>query len=132
MRIYMLRICGVFIISSVCNMILPDGNIKKYARILMSIIVCITLLSPCDISFDKISYNKSDFEVAEDFENQVTEEYKRRIENMIYEKYHIESDVVLNEKREIIKIILKGEYSEEGVNFIVTQMGVGKESIIYE
>ena len=130
MRGYLLKICGVFIVSSVCNVILPDGNVKKYAKVLMSIIVCITLLSPGDVSLGKISYDSKEYEVADNFENQLTAEYKNRIENTISEKCGCECEVVLDEERNIKKIILKGECSEEGREYIVTKLCVDEENIV--
>lgn len=131
MRGYLLKICGVFIISAVCEIVLPDGNIKKYSKVLMSIVVCITLLSPFEFGKLDLSVQQHDIISEDTFEESIYDEYKIRLETMISEKCSEDCEVFLDDDKKITKILAEGEISEEGKQFITEKLGLSEE-IIYE
>ena len=47
-----IKIAGVLILSALCEGVLPSGNVKKYVRILMGIILTICVCSPLVSDFD--------------------------------------------------------------------------------
>lgn len=45
-RDWAMTICGVIIFGSICEMIVPNGSIKKYVRLALGLMLILTLASP--------------------------------------------------------------------------------------
>jgi len=130
MRGYLLRICGIFLISAVAEMIMPDTNVKKYSKILLSILVCITLLSPVFPKAERIKTG-DDVKIKNTLQEEITKEYKNRVEKMISDKCKTQCKVILLEERQIEKVIIYGKCTDEGKSFLNNEMGVKDENIVY-
>jgi len=130
MKAYLLKVFGIFIVAGAGELMLPDGNIKKYAKVLLSILICHALLSPTGImpefEIDSITENT---EVSDTFESEVYGEYKKRIEENILEKTGRKCEVILNDRGEIEKIIAESEPEIGFVAYLVNELGVGKDDI---
>ncbi len=130
MRGYLLRLFGIFLVVGVGELLLPDGNIKKYAKVVLSILVFYVMLSPIGIlpDFDI----KTEYEQAllyDTFDEQVKAEYKKRIEESITEKSGYGCEVMLREDNTIERVISYGEISQDAKKYITSELGVLENDI---
>lgn len=127
MKEYLIKILGVFLISGAIEVMLPEGNIKKYAKIIMCIMVCSLILSPAGVlpEFD-IKEEYSAAEIDDNFEEQVINEYEKRIEKHIFEKTGAEAVAEVSEDGDIKKITL---YGDKALGYVKNELGVSDENI---
>ena len=127
MKEYLIKILGVFLISGAMEVMLPEGNIKKYAKIIMCIMVCSLILSPAGVllEFD-IKEEYSAAEIDDNFEEQVINEYEKRIEKHIFEKTGAEALAEVSESGDIKKITL---YGDKALGYVKNELGVSDENI---
>lgn len=109
---------------------LPESSIKKYAKVLMSILVFHTLLSPVGVLPEfNISAETEKAKLEDNFEEKVMEEYKKRIEESIISNGADECSVILKSDLTIEKITLKAREREKVINYIVNELGVLESDI---
>ena len=130
MRGYLLRLFGIFFVISAGELLLPDSSLKKYAKVLMSILIFNVMLSPFGVlpDFDI----KSEFEesrVEDNFEKEVKAEYQKRIEEHVKEKSGVDCRVELYEDNTIKKVFLSDEISAEVKKYITDELGVVENDI---
>ncbi len=127
MKGYLLKILGVFIMLAVAEVMLPGGNMKKYAKVLLSILVCHALLTPIGVlpEFD-IEEEKEIAKIDDTFESEVLAEYKKRIEENIFENCAAEAEVILDTDGNIEKVIL---WSDAAKSYVTEQLGVLESDI---
>lgn len=130
MRGYLLRLFGIFFIVSVGELLLPDGNIKKYAKIVMSILIFNVLLSPIGVmpKFD-INLEFEESSLSDTFDEQVRSEYIKNIQETIKRESGEECTVEINDDNTIKKVILYGEISESAKKYIRNELGVAENDI---
>ncbi len=54
---WIISVCGIALLTVVCDTILPDGNTKKYVKTIVGIVVAFTMLTPITRFFEHISAN---------------------------------------------------------------------------
>ncbi len=130
MRGYLLRLFGIFFIVGVGELLLPDGNIKKYAKIVMSILIFNVLLSPVGVipKFD-INIDFEETMLSDTFDEQVRAEYIKNIQDTIKKESGAQCKVEINEDNTIKKVILYGEISENAKKYIGDELGVRENDI---
>ena len=128
MREYILKIIGAVILYSAGEMLLPEGNIKKYACVVMSLLVCLAFISPVGISDDFMGeiFTVTEAEVEDTFEGDVRSEYDKRIENIIYENTGEEAHVRTGENYEIVSVTVQ---SESAALYVINSLGVERSAI---
>lgn len=130
MRAYLLKVFGIFLITGAGELLLPEGNIKKYAKVLLSVLVCHALLTPIGVIPDfEIEAITEDAMVHDTFESDVYEEYKKRIEENIFEKTGQRCTVILKDDGSIEKIITEDEPDIAVIMYFANELGVKKDDI---
>lgn len=130
MKDYLLRLFAIFIIVGAGEIMLPESSIKKYAKVLMSILVFHTLLSPVGVLPEfNISAETEKVKLEDNFEEKVMAEYKKRIEESIISNGADECSVILKSDLTIEKITLKAREREKVINYIVNELGVLESDI---
>lgn len=129
-RKYILSAMAMFIAVKAGEILLPDGNMKKYASLCISLVLCASLARPF---FSETNFNLpqiSDSVTFEDtFKYDVFDEYKKRIEANIFDKYEVSADVSLRDDGSIESIVLSREPSEDALKYIVNELGVEENDI---
>lgn len=129
-RNYILSAAAMFVAAKAGELLLPDGNMKKYASVCISLILCISLIRPF---FGKTNFKlpevseKVNFE--DTFKKDVFDEYKKRIESNIFEKCGVLAEVSVGENGVIESIALPFGTSADAVNYIISELGVEKDVI---
>lgn len=62
---YALSVFGLIVLSTVAELMLPAGSMKKTAKIVFSLIITLTLLTPAIKLLRGTSYDPTDIEIAE-------------------------------------------------------------------
>lgn len=127
MRGYLLKIIGAVILYSLGESFLPEGNMKKYSCVVLSLLVTLSFLSPLEISTD---FKDEIFEAVtpdteDTFGEEVRVEYEKRIENMILENTGEEADVKTNENFEITSVYT----TQPAAEYIINNLGVDKNAV---
>lgn len=55
MSSWIISVCGIALLTVVCDAILPDGGTKKYVKTVIGIVVAFTMLAPITRFFENIS-----------------------------------------------------------------------------
>lgn len=123
MREYMMSLGTVLMLIAFANMIVPEGNIKKYVSLAMGFILIIAALSALPGSIGEISFSPESFELSEEDIAKTQAEYKAEVI-----KIHRQ-----NLKKKIEEQMLHGskaylEVSENGEIISVTLLVRGDES----
>ena len=119
-RNYILSAAAMFVAAKAGELLLPDGNMKKYASVCVSLILCISLKLP-EVS-EKVNCEDT-------FQKDVFDEYKKRIESNIFEKCGVLAEVSVGENGVIERIALPFGTSADAVNYIISELGVEKDDI---
>ena len=128
MRAYIVKIIGAVIMYSAGETLLPEGNIKKYACIVLSLLVCLAFISPLDISedFRNEIFTVTQSEIEDTYESGVREEYERRIENMIYENTGGRAEVKTGDNYEIVSVIVS---NDAAALYVINSLGVERSVV---
>lgn len=123
------------IIASIFEMILPNGNIKKYVKVILSIYIVFSIISP--FTDNKV---KGDFDLSKK-----VDDYSENITNKNYSKEEISTDKKLNKiyentfEKELIQTIekegfkvykcnVKGNFNAEEENAGISKISITLES----
>ena len=82
-------IAGTIIFTALCEMIVPDGNMKKYVRMCLGMLVMITLIKPLsNINLSSYAENLFDYDktLAYSQQKNYTEEERTIIKELYQEK----------------------------------------------
>lgn len=127
MKGYILKILGIFLILGISEIMLPEGSIKKYAKVILSILVCSTLLSDIGVLPRlEIDTEIESAKIEDTFENEVLKEYKKRIEENIFENSGERAEVILNGDGGIEKVTVFGG---EALKYVKNCLGVSENDI---
>lgn len=96
-RTFISAVAGVIVFSAIVEIIAPDGELKKYVKLVLGMVVTVTLISPLgDISLKNITKNFIDYDktLAVQQQKNFTEEenekiiklYKEKLEKKIYDE----------------------------------------------
>ena len=123
MRAYILKIVGAVIMYSAGETLLPDGNIKKYATVALSLLVCLAFISPLEISqdFKNEIFTAAQTEIDDTYESSIRAEYEKRIENMIYERTGGFAEVETGDNYEIISVTVS---DDAAALYVINSLGV--------
>ncbi len=89
MRGYILTLCASALFVTLSSFILPEGNIKKYALLVSSVMISLSIVSPLKnffterevLSLDGIEYEEMKRDDAEKiYENAIKDQYKKSLE----------------------------------------------------
>lgn len=140
MKEYMTSLGTVLMMTALSNMLIPNGNIKKFVSMAMGFILISAALSflPAKkedfrFSFDSFELSESDFARAEAvYRAEIIKEHKKNLENKIesYMKHGSKAYVEVTESGEITRVTLslRGDESR-AVRFITEELGVSRERI---
>lgn len=129
MKAYLLKIFGVFIIAGTGEILLPEGNIKKYAKVLLSLLICHALLSPAGVIPDfSVASSVNETNITDTFKDDVMAEYRRKIEENIFEETGDRCRVFLDSEGQIEKITAE-KISGSGMLYITGELGVEENDI---
>ena len=123
------------IIASIFEMILPNGNIKKYVKVILSIYIVFSIISP--FTDNKV---KGDFDLSKK-----VDDYSENIINKNYSKEEISTDKKLNKiyentfEKELVQTIekegfkvykcnVKGNFNAEEENAGISKISITLES----
>ncbi len=100
-RIWTSAVAGIIVFSAIVEIISPDGELKKYVKLVLGMVVTVTLITPLgNISFKSAAKELIDYDKTLAFRQQknFTEEendkiiklYKEKLEKKIYEELNKE------------------------------------------
>ncbi len=92
------------IITTIIEMIIPEGNIKKYIKTVMGVYIIFAIISP---AISKISGKELDIEK---YIKSQTSKYQQPEINTIDTNYYIEQTYLENIKKEIVEELIKRGY----------------------
>ena len=140
MREYMLSLGTVLMLVAFANMIVPDGNIKKYVSLATGFMIITTAISIIPGKIGEISFPTESFQLSEEkiagieaeYYAEVMKEHKRNLEEKI--GAHMTEDgkvfVEVTDKGEIISVTLLSQKDEsKAVLYITETLGVERERI---
>ncbi len=117
-----MTLCASALLVSVSSLILPEGNLKKYAYLVSSVMISLSIVAPLKgllgdrdfLSFDDIEYSEMRREDAEEiYHSAIEDEYKKSIEESlsVYGRayVHLNEDLSVS----IIEIYATGSISAE-------------------
>ncbi|MDP4133155.1 MAG: stage III sporulation protein AF [Bacillota bacterium] len=126
MKSYILSLCAVAIFVTVCNMLLPDGQFKKYTGLICSLVISAVMLMPLSKTLRTVDIAKL-FDIdtmtitKEEAQKQYTfilqDEYKKRIieDLSAYGRVYVDVDEKMNVTN--IKLYMK-EYKQDVESYI--------------
>lgn len=149
---------SAIIFASLCEIIVPSGNMKKYVNLILGIILSITMLKPlADLSFNNWSDSIYAFEKEQAFISQadldeeerraVIDIYTKKLEEAVKNKLlesipaeiHVEIEVSTKEKEsfgEVQKVLVTvyqneefKDYRKQITNILITDFGVNEDNI---
>lgn len=130
----------VLMLIAFANMIVPEGNIKKYVSLAMGFMIITAALSVLPSKWEEIQFSSESFELSSDeiasaqaqYRAQVIKMHREKLENKIAEqmRHGSKAYVEVSEDGEIISVtlLLRGDESK-AVSYIVKNMGVPRERI---
>lgn len=137
---YMRNLGAVLMLIAFANILVPEGNIKKYVSLSMGFILIIAALSVVPGKIGKISFSTESFEMSDDDIAKAQAEHRAQVLKMHRENMkkkieeHMENDskayVEVSEEGEITSVTLyvRGDESE-AVLYITNTLGVPRERI---
>lgn len=140
MKGYILTLCASALFVSVSSIILPEGNIKKYASLVSSVMISLSIVAPLKnlfnvnefISFENIEESYMQKEEAEYiYQNAIKEEYKKTIEEYLssYGRVYVNVDDDLSVS--LIEIYVNVPLSEEDEKKIKEEFNPEKLEVKY-
>ncbi len=117
LRDWIMQIAGIIVLGTVCDMIINDGEMKKYVKMVMGLILIFAMIQPVT----KVSSNLMEFKLPQTTQIQAAElknrlgekeqesllklyrqKLKKSVENEIYTKWKVNAvaDVVVEENNE--------------------------------
>ena len=113
---YIKAVTAVVILFSVISTMIPDGEMKKYARFAIGLIVIACVLKPIseftkirldDIHIDEYSYNETEYS------DRITDVYKSRLKDEIKRKFGIDVQINIDDNYNITEIVTDSEKKAE-------------------
>lgn len=140
MREYMLSLGSVLMLIAFSNMIVPEGNIKKYVALATGFMIISTALTILPGSAGDISFSANTFSISEEEVSKIQAEYraeviKRHRENLEtkIEEYLSEGAkayVEVTEEGEVTGVTIHTTKDEsEAVMYIIENLGIKRERI---
>ena len=78
MTAWIISVCGIALLTVLCDVIVPDGNTKKYVRTVIGIVLSFTILSPIASFFEdvaiSVSSDNGDIAVQQQYLDGITEQ----------------------------------------------------------
>lgn len=102
-REWIMRIAGITALGAVCDIIMPDGNMKKYVKMVVGLVLVLAVISP----LTQITPEISDIKIPE-----ITQRKAAELKNTIAEKEYQQIIMLYGEKLE--KSIENKIYSDFG------------------
>ena len=129
MKEILIKLLSLTLLSYAGEMLLPEGNMKKYSNLLLSIVLCAALIS----SFSGTGYNSSLIteitadEVSEKYYGDVMAEYKKRAEAEIEKRCGAKATVETDENYNITHV--KFFSAPDNTDFLKNDLGVSDSEI---
>lgn len=130
MRELLLKLMGLSLLSFFGNMLLPEGNMKKYASLLLSFVVCACFISSLGGGLDaKLSALPESLETAssDTFHEEVMAEYKKRAEAEIEKHCGAKAEIETDENYNITHV--KFYSTPRGTSFLTDELEVSENEI---
>ena len=157
-RVWTSAVTGTIIFTALCEIIVPDGNIKKYVRLILGMIVTVNLIKPLGslnivktteeiLNYNKVLAYSQQENYTEEEKRKITKLYQKKLEEKITEglknkinasiTVDVETEAELREKFGEIKEIYvevfqdKGfkDYKDEIIEILKKDYGISGEKI---
>lgn len=140
MKEYMTSLGTILMLIAFANMLVPEGNIKKYVSLAMGFMLITAALSGLPGRIEDISFTAESFELNEndiaamqaEHRAQVLKTHRENMEQKIQSqmKHGSKAYVEVSEEGDVISVTLalRGDESE-AVLYIVEKLGVPRERI---
>lgn len=125
-------------VCTLCEMIIPDGSLKKYFRLVIGFIIICTLLKPLanlkNVNIDeiKIDVGMTEEEMRHESEAYILRLHKENIEKRIKEIIGGDTEVFLRigSDGSVLSITLKGAVSQDKMLLIKSETGCDDIKIV--
>ena len=140
MREYMAHLGTVLMLIAFANMLIPDGNIKKYASLAMGFMLICAALTNFPSAIGNFQVAGEDFRISDDdieaaqvqYRTRVIESHRENIKNEIEKrmKHGSKAFVEVGNQGEIISVTLRVRGDEsEALVYITEELGLKRERI---
>lgn len=137
LREYIVNILTVSLLAAVFDILLPEGNIKKYANAIIGLSVAAVIVMPIAgvLSGDiKVPWQEiSSIEYEEEYMTVLEEEFCDRTEKLIEEKSggRVRAEVIatVSEDTRIEKVTLYGNPDSATMFYITDELGVNRNVV---
>ena len=113
---YIEIIVTVTVLFSIVSILVPDGEMKKYTRFAIGLVVMACILKPVSglnkINLDDLhldEYNYSDTE----YSDRISEVYKSRLKEEIRRKFGVDAEVITDNHFNVVEIITDSDKKHE-------------------
>ena len=100
-RIWTSAVAGIIVFSAIVEIIAPDGELKKYVKLILGMVVTVTLITPLEnislknttkelIDYDKTLAFRQQKNFTEEENKKIIELYKGKLEDKIHEELNKE------------------------------------------
>ena len=131
-----LSFLGIALFAGVFEILLPDGNIKKYSSVLIGFVISASFVSLFGL-MDDITLEDINTEAFISFENvsieqddKIQKEYIANIKKIIEQNGGTATDVEIDDEMRPVKIVFNEPVSESLKNFLTQEMGVSEDVIV--
>ncbi len=128
-----MRILGMALLSALANLLLPAGNMRRFAAPVIGLGITAAILLPAVSLFSGTrDALLPAIEMAADdvtYQNAVLDAYREKIEKSIMEKGDVTAHVTVGENYEIEKIVLSGSPDGNVMLFIQKDLGVARHAV---
>ena len=134
---YVISILTVSLLAAVFDILLPEGNMKKYSSGFIGLIVSLVMVMPLSgvlntkITIPEISESQSIDE--NEYKKMLEEEFCQKTAQLIEEKsardIKAEVKASLSDDTKIDKVIIYGEPDSSTMFYITEQLGVRREDV---
>ena len=130
MKEILIKLLALTLLSYTGEMLLPEGNMKKYSNLLLSVVLCASLISSLggsrDIDTFLIGENNASDASGKFYEN-VMAEYKKRAETEIEKRCGAKAQIETDENYNITHV--KFLSLPENTDFLINDLEVSENEI---
>ncbi len=135
MKAYILRVLAVSMLTALCNLFLPDGQVRRFAAPMLGLAVTASILVPAaalfkaDIAADALLPAAEIVPDTETYVRRVEEEYTKRIADEIAARGDVTASVSLREDFTVSRIVLTGDVNTAVMQYITMELEVPRSHV---
>ena len=125
---WVVTVAGIAIMSVLCDVILPDGQTRKYIKTVIGVVVTLVMLQPLisfvsnQADFSYQSNNGADYQVQQSYLDMVQDkQLKLRlsvVNDMLQANGISVQTIEASKEGKIVSLVIKSEYSQEKASII--------------